>query len=200
MTAPRIEPGSFHPLGATWDGRGVNFAIFSEHATAVDLCLFDADGRETRIPVLSRSLYVWHVYVPDAGPGQRYGWRVYGPFLPSAGDRFNPNKLLLDPYARAIDGAVDLAGPVYGYPRDRAADDLVYDDRDDARHKPKAVVVDDAFEWGDDRAPLVPWHDTVVYELHVKGFTQRNPDVPEALRGTFLGLASEASIAHLLSL
>jgi glycogen operon protein len=189
----RIEPGSFHPLGATWDGRGVNFALFSEHATAVDLCLFDEQGRETRVRVPWRSLYVWHVYVPGVGPGQRYGWRVHGPFEPEHGHRFNPAKLLVDPYARALDGAVDLRGPIYG-----RAD--VRDERDDAAAKPRSVVIDDSFDWGDDRAPRVPWHDTFLYELHVKGFTRLHPQVPEALRGTYLGLASEPAIRHLQSL
>jgi isoamylase len=200
MTALRIEHGSFHPLGATSDGRGVNFALFSEHATAVDLCLFDEAGVETRVRVPWRSLYVWHVYVPGLGRGQRYGWRVHGPFSPAQGDRFNSNKLLVDPYARALDGRVDYGGPIFGYPRDHALDDLAFDDRDDARYKPKSIVVDDVFDWGDDRSPHVRWSDTVVYELHVKGFTKLNPAVPEALRGTFLGLASEAAIAHLQSL
>jgi isoamylase len=198
---PTIEPGAFHPLGATWDRRGVNFALFSEHATRVELCLFDEQGRETRVPVPWCTLHVWHVYVPGLRPGQRYGWRVHGPFCPDKGHRFNPSKLLLDPYARALDGALDLRGPVYGYPRDRPpADDLVLDTRDDAAHVPRAVVVDDAFDWGDDRPPSVPWHETILYELHVKGFTRLHPGVPEPERGTYLGLASDAAIAHLTSL
>ncbi len=199
MTA-RVEGGAFHPLGATWDGRGVNFALFSEHAVAVELCLFDETGRETRVPVRCRSIYVWHVYVPGRAPGQRYGWRVHGPYAPRLGHRFNPHKLLVDPYARALDGHLDLRGPVYGYRRDRALDDLVMDERDDAAYKPKSVVVDGSFDWGDDRVPRVPWHETVLYELHVKGFTRQHPGVPEALRGTFLGLASDAAIEHLLAL
>jgi glycogen operon protein len=198
----KIEHGTFHPLGATWDGRGVNFALFSEHATAVDLCLFDAAGAETRIAVPWRSLYVWHVYVPGLRPGQRYGWRVHGPFDPHEGHRFNPSKLLVDPYARALDGNFDPQGPVYTYPRSGGArdDDLLLDPRDDAPSKPKAVVADSSFDWEDDRAPGVHWHDTLLYELHVKGFTERHPGVPEALRGTFLGVASEAAISHLKSL
>jgi glycogen operon protein len=195
-----IEPGAFQPLGATWDGRGVNFALFSEHATAVDLCLFDAEGGETRVRVPWRTLYVWHIYVKGLRPGQRYGWRVHGPFDPKSGFRFNPSKLLVDPYAHALDGAVDQRGPVYGYPRDRAADDRVLDDRDDARSMPRSVVTDPAFDWAGDRPPRVPWHDTVLYELHVKGFTKLHPRVPEAVRGTYLGLASEAAISHLQSL
>ena len=196
----KVEKGTFHPLGATPDGRGVNFALFSEHATAVELCLFDEAGVETRVPVPSRTLYVWHVYVPGVGPGQRYGWRVDGPFAPHEGHRFNAHKLLLDPYAEALDGALDTRGPVYGHPRDRGFDDLVLDVRDDAHAKPRGVVVDRTFDWGDDRAPRVPWHETVLYELHVRGFTKLHPGVPEALRGTFLGLGSEAAIAHLSSI
>ncbi len=195
-----IEPGAFHPLGATWDGQGVNFALFSEHATAVDLCLFDAEGRETRIPVPYCTVYVWHVYVPGLGPGQRYGWRVHGPYAPERGHRFNPNKLCVDPYARALEGVVDLRGPVYAYPRDRGANDRVFDDRDDAASKPRCVVTDPAFDWSGDRSPRVPWHDTVIYEVHVKSFTKLQSLVPERLRGTYLGLASDASIEHLRSL
>jgi isoamylase len=196
----KIEEGAFHPLGATWDGRGVNFALFSEHATSVELCLFDEGGSETRVVVPWRSLYVWHLYVPGLRPGQRYGWRVHGPFAPHEGHRFNPNKLLVDPYTEALAGDVDVRGPVYGYPRDRGFDDLVFDERDDAPSVAKSVVVDRTFDWGDDAAPHTPWHDTVLYELHVKGFTRRLPTVPEGLRGRFLGLASDPAIAHLKSL
>jgi isoamylase len=199
-TAEAIQPGAMQPLGATWDGRGVNFALFSERATAVQLCLFDASGRERRIDVPWRTAHVWHVYVPRIGPGQRYGWRVDGPFSPSAGDRFNGHKLLVDPYARALDGALDARGPVYAYPRDRMLDDLEFDERDDAYAKPKSIVVDDAFDWSGDRPPRVAWDDTVLYELHVKGFTKLHPLVADAQRGTFLGLASDAAIGHLTSL
>jgi isoamylase len=192
-----VEPGTFHPLGATWDGKGVNFALFSEHATAVELCLFDPQDRETRVGVPWRHIYVWHVYIPGLGPGQRYGWRVHGPFAPHEGHRFDPNKLLVDPYARALAGTLDWRTPVFGFPRDRGADDLVLDDRDDARGKPKSVVVDGAFDWGDDRPPGVAWHDTVLYEMHVKGFTRLHPHVPERLRGTYLGACSDAAIEHL---
>jgi glycogen operon protein len=216
MIAFRIEPGTFDPLGSSWDGRGVNFALFSHHATAVDLCLFDEDGRETQIRVPWRSLHVWHVYVPGLHPGQRYGWRVHGPFAPHDGHRFNANKLLVDPYARALDGAVDTRGPIYGYSRDpvrapkpaaeadvpavAAHNDDVIDLRDDAASKPKAVVVDGSFDWERDTPPRVAWHDTVLYELHIKGFTRLNPSVQPEHRGTFLGLASDAALAHLESL
>jgi isoamylase len=196
----QIEPGAFHPLGATWDGRGVNFALFSEHAVAVELCLFDAEGRETRVPLPWRTAYVWHVYVPGVGPGQRYGWRVHGPYAPEQGHRFNPNKLLLDPYARALDGQVDLRGPVYGYARDPASSPPGMDERDDAPSTVKGVVTDDTFDWGGDRQPHVRWRDAVFYELHVKGFTRRHPGIPEELRGTYLGLGSEPAVRHLQSL
>jgi isoamylase len=196
----QIEHGEFHPLGARWDGKGVNFALFSEHATAVDLCLFDEGGRETRIPVPWRTIHVWHLYAPGLGPGQRYGWRVHGSFDFKRGDRFNPSKLVVDPYAQALDGAIDTRGPVYGYPRDRLADDRVLDGRDDVRSMARATVIDPAFDWGGDRPPLVPWRDTVVYELHVRGFTRLHPLVPEAIRGTYLGVSSEPAIRHLQSL
>jgi glycogen operon protein len=196
----RIEPGSFHPLGATWDGRGVNFALFSQHATAVELCLFDEGGQETRIPIPWRSLHVWHLYVPGIRPGQRYGFRVDGPFAPRDGHRFNRHKLLVDPYARALEGKLDVDAPVYAYPRDSILGDLAFDERDDAAGKPKGVVVDNAFDWGDDHPPRTPWHETVLYEMHVKGFTMRHPAVPSEQRGTFLGLASDAALAHLESL
>ncbi len=166
----------------------------------MELCLFDDAGVEKRLAVPWRSLYVWHAYLPGLGPGQRYGWRVHGPFVPREGHRFNPHKLLLDPYARSIEGSVDYRGPVFGYPRDRGANPDVVDDRDDAAFKPKALVVDDTFDWGDDRAPGVRWHETQLYELHVRGFTKQHPGVPEALRGTYLGLASDAAIEHLKSL
>jgi isoamylase len=198
--ADAIQPGSMHPLGATWDGRGVNFALFSEHATAVQLCLFDGSGRERRIDVPWCGAHVWHAYVPRVAPGQRYGWRVDGPYSPRNGDRFNAHKLLVDPYARALDGIVDVKGPVYAYPRDRALDDLGFDDRDDAYAKPKGIVVDAAFDWSGDEAPRVPWDDTVLYEVHVKGFTELHPLVDAAHRGTFLGLASDAAIDHFKSL
>jgi len=195
-----IEHGAFHPLGATWDGKGVNFALFSEHATGVDLCLFDADGHETQVPVPWRTIHVWHLYLPGLGPGQRYGWRVHGSFDLKRGHRFNANKLLIDPYAYALDGAIDSRGPVYGYPRDRLADDRVLDERDDVRFMARSTVIDRTFDWSGDRPPLVPWRDTVVYELHVRGFTELHPLVPEAHRGTYLGVASEPAIRHLQSL
>ena len=195
MTAPRTRPGRPDPLGATWDGAGVNFALFSEHATGVELCLFDDEGGETRVPVRESTNQVWHVYLPEARPGLRYGYRVHGPWAPAEGHRFNPAKLLLDPYARAIEGEVRWDDTVFGYRV--GADDLTLDDRDSAPAVPRSVVVDTAFTWGDDRPPRTPWSETVIYEVHVRGFTRRHPEVPEALRGTYAGLASPPVVDYL---
>jgi glycogen operon protein len=192
-------PGRPHPLGATWDGEGTNFALYADGAEAVDLCLFDEQGRETRHPLSEVTYHVWHGYLPQVAPGQRYGYRVDGPFDPSRGCRWNPSKLLMDPYALAIDGAFVLDVAVFGYPQDR--DDTVQDHRDSAAYVPRSVVVHDVFPWGDDhQRPGTPWADTVIYELHVKGFTARHPDIPAALRGTYAGLAHPAAIEHLRGL
>jgi glycogen operon protein len=180
----------------------VNFALFGDHATAVELCLFDAEApaREiARVPVRERTDQIWHVYLPEAGPGALYGYRVHGPYRPEAGHRFNPAKLLLDPYAKAIAGTVTLDDTMFGYRADDAADRRP-DDRDDAATMPRAVVVDPAFPWGDDRLLRTPWNQTVIYEVHVKGFTARHPGVPAALRGTYAGFASPAAIDHLTAL
>ncbi|MBF2036293.1 MAG: glycogen debranching protein GlgX [Leptolyngbyaceae cyanobacterium T60_A2020_046] len=198
---PTAWPGRSHPLGATWDGKGTNFAVFSENAVAVELCLFDEQGHETRIKLPEVSNYVWHGYFPGVGPGQRYGFRVYGPFEPEeSGDRFNPNKLLLDPYARAIAGDIQHGEALFAYPlhdeasRDR---DLLFSELDNADLMPRCVVIDPHFDWEDDTPLNTPWHQTVIYEAHVKGFTQQHPDIPDALRGTYAGLAHPAAIAHL---
>ncbi len=196
----RPWPGQAWPLGATWDGRGTNFAVFSEHATAVTLCFFgrpDARRERERVPLAERTGHVWHAYVPGVGPGYAYGYRVAGPFEPERGHRFNPAKLLLDPYARAITGMVDWSAPIHGYRLRDPMRDLKRDDRDDAAGVPRSVVIDPAFDWGDDRSPDVSWHESVIYELHVKGFTRRHPDIPERLRGTYAGLAHPAAIRHL---
>jgi glycogen operon protein len=197
----KTQPGQPYPLGATWDGAGVNFALFSEYATGVELCLFDrAELTETaRISLVEYTDHVWHVYLPEVRPGQRYGYRVAGPWEPGQGHRFNAAKLLLDPYARAIDGAVDWNEAVFGYPMG-SGDDLTRDDRDSANYVPKSVVIDTTFAWGDDRPLRTPWNETIIYEAHVKGFTARHPDVPEAQRGTYAGLGSPASIEYLTSL
>ncbi len=189
----RVWPGSPSPLGATWDGEGVNFALFSEHATAVELCLFERalDATETaRIPLRERTDLVWHAYLPDARPGTMYGFRVHGPYEPREGHRFNPNKLLICPYAKAISGQIRWDDALYGYTIGDPDEDLSFDDRDSARHVPKSVVVDTAFTWGDDRNPGTPWNRTVIYEMHVRGMTVRHPAVPPEVRGTYLALAS----------
>ena len=172
-----IEAGSPDPLGATWDGRGVNFALFSEHATRVDLCLFnDPRGRETARLTLPRfTRHVWHGYVEGLKPGQLYGYRVYGPYAPNEGHRFNPTKLLVDPYARALSGPIDWSVPLFGYRVGSRHEDLTRDNHNSARGVPKGVVVDGAFDWGDDVRPNTPWTDTLIYETHVKGMTALHP-------------------------
>jgi isoamylase len=196
----QIWPGQPSPLGATWDGEGTNFTLFSEHATMVELCLFDDAGTETRVPLTEPTGFVWHGYVPGIGPGQRYGYRVDGPYAPQAGHRFNPTKLLIDPYARAIDGEIEWGKEVFAYPLGRTEEDLGFATDDSSPFVPKGIVVDGSFDWGDDRRLRRPWHETVVYETHVKGFTIAHPGIPEELRGTYAGLAHPASIEHLLLL
>jgi glycogen operon protein len=194
----RTWPGRPAPLGATWDGEGTNFAVFSQGAEAVDVCLFAADGSETRVPLEETTNKVWHGYVERVGPGQLYGFRADGPFDPAGGARWNASKLLLDPYARAVSGSLTLDDAIFGYPPGR--DDTVQDHRDSAPYVPRSVVVHDTFPWGDDPRPQTPWADTVIYELHVRGFTRLHPGIPEALRGTYAGLAHPAAIEHLVSL
>ena len=197
----RVLAGRAHPLGATWDGAGVNFALFSEHAEAVDLCLFDADAaREVaRIRLSERSDGVWHVYLPDARPGQAYGYRVHGPYDAPRGQRFNPHKLLLDPYARAYAGQFRWTDAHCGFRLGHARGDLSFDRRDNAWAMPRARVVDQAFDWGECRRPHTPWRDSVICEAHVKGYSMMNPDVPTHLRGTYAGFAHPASIARLVA-
>jgi glycogen operon protein len=195
-----ILPGNPYPLGASWNGKGTNFAIFSEGATSVTLCLFDENGREHKVPVREVTAHVWHTYLPGIGPGQRYGYRIDGPFDPEQGQRFNPHKLLIDPYAKAITGRVDWQAPVFGYPLGSKAADLAQDVRDDAAGVPKGVVIEEDFAWGFDQPPATPLNRSIIYEAHVKGYTMLNPDVPEHLRGAYAGLASPAAIAHLKDL
>jgi isoamylase len=197
----RIWPGAPYPAGATFDGAGVNFAIFSEHATKVELCLFDSvdSTKEThRIALPEHTDMMWHGYLPDVEPGQLYGYRVHGPYEPTKGHRFNPNKVVLDPYAKAIGRNLHWDDALFGYTIGK--DDLSFDDRCNAAFCPLAIVVDTAFTWGDDRPPRVPWHKTLIYEAHVKGLTMLHPGVPEERRGTYAGVASEAVIEHLKSL
>src|SRR5918995_718602 len=199
-TGLRVRPGSRFPLGATWDGIGTNFSLFSEHATRVELCLFDDAGQNERcVPLREMTAHVWHGYLPGIGPGQRYGYRVDGPWQPEAGHRFNRAKLLIDPYARALTGGVDWNAPVFGYPLG-SGDDLVRDEQDDARGVPKGIVIDGSFPWGDDRSPNTSLHDSVIYELHFKGFTARHLARPPELRGTYAGLAAPPVIAYLKEL
>ncbi len=199
----RLWPGRPAPLGATWDGSGVNFALFSEQATNVELCLFDSPEvtqESHRLTLAQQTDMVWHGYLPDVRPGQLYGYRVHGPYQPAHGQRFNPAKVVLDPYAKAIGRTVRWHDTMYGYRVGDPKEDLSRDERDNAAYAPLAVVIDTAFTWGDDRPPRTPWHKTLIYELHVKGLTIRHPHVPEKLRGTYAGLASEAAIRHLTEL
>jgi glycogen operon protein len=190
------------PLGATWDGKGTNFSLYSEHAELVELCLFDEDDNETRIPVEHQTAHNWHVYMPGVGPRQRYGYRVHGPYAPENGHRFNAAKLLLDPYAKAIVGNVrwDAANVLPYVPSADADADLEPDDEDSAPAMPRCVVVDESFDWEDDTQPRRRWDETVIYETHVKGFTQCMEDVREDLRGTYAAMASEPAIAYLQEL
>jgi glycogen operon protein len=201
MTAPisSVWPGRPYPRGATWDGEGVNFALFSEHAEKVELCIFDERGRREiqRVTFPEHTDQVWHCYLPEARPGMLYGYRVHGPYRPEQGHRFNPSKLLLDPYAKSLTGTISWSDANFGYRVGHPRGDLSQDRRDSAAGMPKCRVIDPAFTWGDDRRPNVPWHDTVIYELHVKGFTMQHPDVPPQLRGTYAGLASAPALEHL---
>jgi isoamylase len=197
----RMWPGNSYPLGATWDGSGVNFALFCENGTKVELCLFDspdATKESQRIPFTETTDQVWHGYFPDLLPGQLYGYRVHGPFDPANGHRFNPNKIVLDPYAKLLGRELKWDDSLFSY--QMGQDDLTFSESDSAPFAPLAMVIDPAFTWGDDRPPRTPWHRTLIYEAHVKGMTMLHPDVPEPLRGTYAGLASEAVIKHLQDL
>ncbi|HEY8371701.1 MAG TPA: glycogen debranching protein GlgX [Pseudonocardiaceae bacterium] len=193
----RPWPGSPYPLGAHYDGAGTNFALFSEVAERVELCLFDDDGRETRVDLPEVDGFVWHGYLPGVGPGQRYGYRVHGPYDPARGLRCNPHKLLLDPYAKAVSGELRWHEALYGY---RFDDPEARNDLDSARYLPKSVVINPFFDWGDDRPPRVPYNESVIYEAHVRGLTVRHPEVPPELRGTYAGLAHPAVVDHLTRL
>jgi isoamylase len=198
----RTWPGEPFPLGPTWDGQGTNFSVFSENAEHVDLCLFDDGDTETCFTMTERTAFNWHCYVPGVGPGQRYGFRVHGPYAPETGARFNPKKLLIDPYAKAIEGPIDYKrANTLPYVPDGGDDaDLRLDETDDAAAIPKSVVIDPSFDWEGDRLPRTPWHDTLIYEAHVKGFTKLNERVREDLRGTYAGLASEPALEYFAEL
>ncbi len=199
-----VWPGRPFPMGASWDGGGTNFSIFSEHAESVELCLFGEDGLdEERIELTQRRALNWHCYLPDVGPGQRYGFRAHGPYAPEEGQRFNPSKLLIDPYAKSIEGVVDWAhdsGVLPYVPNGTEDADLEPDDEDDAAAVPKSIVIDDAFAWEGDRPLRIPFADTIIYETHVKGFTMRHPEIREDLRGTYAGLASDPAVEYLRNL
>ena len=186
----RVWPGRPAPLGATFDGNGVNFALFSEHATRVELCLFDSPTARTEaicIPLRERSDFVWHCYLPDVRPGQLYGYRVHGPYDPENGHRFNAHKVLLDPYAKAVGRNLAWHDAMFGYRLGDAAEDLSFDDRDNAAFAPLGAVTESNFRWGKDAPPRTPWHKTIIYEAHVRGLTMQHPDVPRPLRGTYAG-------------
>ncbi len=198
----RLSAGSPHPLGATWDGRGTNFALFSTNAEKVELCLFDSQGKREleRITLPEHTEDIWHGYLNDVAPGQLYGYRVYGPYEPERGARFNAHKLLIDPYARKLAGRLVWSDAHFGYRAGSARADLSFDRRDNARGMPKAVVVDEAFTGVEDRRPQTPWEDTIIYEAHVKGLTQLREDVPPGWRGTYRGLSAPAVVDHLKNL
>jgi isoamylase len=193
-----VWPGLPYPRGATWDGEGVNFSLFSANADRVELCLFDSAGRHEvqRVELRERTDEIWHCYLPEARPGLLYGYRVHGPYRPERGQRFNPNKLLIEPYAKRLEGALLWSDAHFGYRLRHPKADLSFDKRDSAAGTPKCRVVDPAFTWGDDRPPRIPWHDTVIYEAHVRGLTMRHPEVPPQLRGTYAGLATAPMIEH----
>ena len=197
MEQIRVRPGTPYPLGASYDGEGVNFSIFSEVAERVELCLFDENGNQASVDLPEVTAFCWHGYIPGVIPGQRYGFRVHGPWAPEKGQRCNPAKLLLDPYAKSVEGQVQWDESVFPY---RSGDPDAIDDRDSAPFVPRSVVVEDGFDWGGDRHPAIPWHKSVIYEIHVKGFTATHPDIPSSQRGTYAGLAHESSIEYLKSL
>ena len=199
QTKPIVWPGKPYPLGATWDGEGVNFALFSEHAEKVELCLFDTSGRRELhcITLKEQTDQVWHCYLPEARPGLLYGYRLHGPYDPLHGQRFNHHKLLLDPYAKQIKNDLKWSDSHFGYRIGHAKEDLSFDRRDSAPGMLKGIVIDPAFSWGADQPPRIPWHQSVIYEVHVKGFTKLHPEVPPALRGTYAGLATAPVINYL---
>ncbi len=199
----RVWPGKPYPLGATWDGEGVNFALFSENATAVELCLFEGpdSAKESHcVRVEEHTDQIWHVYLPGLWPSQHYGYRVHGPYDPESGHRFNPNKLLIDPYAKSVAGTIEWSDAMFGYRIGDPKADLSFDSRNNAGNIPKCVVIDQAFTWGGDHLLKTPWDKSIIYEVHVKGFTARHPEVPEQMRGTYAGLTTPAVIDYLLAL
>lgn len=198
-----VFPGDPYPLGATWDGKGVNFALYADNATGIELCLFntpDDEAESAKIMVVERSHQIWHCYLPDIKPGQLYGYRVHGPYEPQNGHRFNPKKLLIDPYAKAIAGTINWSDAMFGYKIGDPEEDLSFSEIDNSPFIPKSVVVDSNFDWGNDRAPKIAYNESIIYETHVKGFTRQHPDIPEELRGTYAGMAHSISINYLKEL
>lgn len=196
-------PGSPYPLGATWDGKGVNFALYADNATGVELCLFNTTADEVeaiKIKIKERSHQVWHCYIPDIKPGQLYGYRVHGPYEPQNGHRFNAKKLLIDPYAKAIAGTIDWSDALFGYKMGDPEEDLSFSDVDSVPFIPKSVVVDQSFDWEGDRAPKIAYNESIIYEAHVKGFTKLHPDIPEEIRGTYAGMAHPVTVNYLREL
>jgi glycogen operon protein len=205
IVTPEIKqyPGSPYPLGATWDGNGVNFALYTEKATGVELCLFNTPNDEKevlKVKMTERSHQVWHIYIPDLKPGQLYGFRVHGAYEPKNGERFNANKLLLDPYAKAIAGKIEWSDSLFGYEVGNEEEDLSLSEQDSAPFLPKCVVIDPSFDWGDDKAPRIPYHKSIIYETHVRGFTKQHPDIPEDIRGSYSALAHPVTIEYLQKL
>jgi isoamylase len=199
----KVYPGRPYPLGATWDGKGVNFAVFSENAQGVELCLFKPDNEKDeyiKIKIEEVTHHVWHVYVPDLKPGQLYGYRVYGPYEPKNGHRFNPKKLLIDPYAKALNGTIKWNNAVFGYQIGNEAEDLSFSEEDSAEFIPKSVVIDHHFDWEDDQRMDIPYHHTIIYEAHVKGFTKLHPEIPEEIRGTYAAISHPVTIDYLKGL
>ncbi|RCH55305.1 glycogen debranching enzyme GlgX [Mucilaginibacter hurinus] len=196
-------PGKPYPLGATWDGEGVNFTLYADNASGVELCLFDDTNATTeshKIVFTERSHHIWHAYLPGIKPGQLYGYRVHGPYEPENGHRFNPNKLLIDPYAKAIAGTIDWHDSLFGYEIGHEAEDLSFSESDSAPYIPKSVVIDSNFDWGDDQPPRRPYHQSVIYEAHVRGLTMQHPEIPDDIRGTYSAIGHPAIIKHLTDL
>src|ERR1700756_4492004 len=199
MNKVRVWTGAPYPLGATWMNDGVNFALYSENATGVDLCLFDqayAEREIIRVRMIEKTNHICHLFLPEIRPGQLYGYRVYGTYEPQNGHRFNASKMLIDPYAKAIAGKIKWGPEMFGYPLGDPSEDLKRDYRDNAWQVPKSVVIDSAFSWGRDQRPRIPLHESVIYEVHVSGFSKLWDKVPEEICGTYAGLAAPASIKY----
>src|SRR5688572_27836817 len=198
-----VYPGVPYPLGATWDGEGVNFALYAENATGVELCLFEgkhAPRESERIKLKERSHHIWHCYLPEVRPGQLYGYRVHGPYEPRQGHRFNANKLLIDPYAKAVSGVIHWHDSLFGYELGHPDGDLSFSTTDSAPYIPKSIVVDQAFDWEGDMPLKVPYHKTIIYETHIKGFTFLHADIPEEIRGTYAAISHPVTIKYLKEL